>query len=71
MTDRRTVYTIVCFLGALALLLYGSAIYLLGRGIEVPDALWLAAGTASGSLGGLLVSTRSSPPGQEEEDLPT
>ena len=72
MTDRRTVFTIVCLIGALSCFLYGAAVYLIGiNGADaVPDALWLAAGNASGALITLLSSTKSGPASAEGESTP-
>ena len=64
MTDRKTVLLVVCFLGAFALLGLAGVVWLVSTG-TASDAVAIVStltGSALGSIGTLLVSTRSSEP---------
>lgn len=70
-SEQRTVLTVICFLGTAALLLIGGTIYLVHEvitldkitpaSVAVLTAVSGLAGTALGSLGTMLASTKSSP----------
>lgn len=62
MTDRLTVLVVVASLAALALLTAGGIIALAMSERGIPDALIGISSASIGALGGVLVSTRSSPP---------
>lgn len=61
-TSRTTVQMVVLLLGLVALTCVVGAIVLSYRDKAAPGELWTLAGTTSGALGALLVSTRSVPP---------
>lgn len=65
MADRFTVRAVVCFLGAFALLALTGLIWLTDHGVDATIIAGLA-GTALGSLGTLLATTKAGP---SEEDL--
>lgn len=49
----------------LSFLLYGVCAYLIVAGDDVPEALWLAAGNASGALVALLINSKNDTAPQE------
>lgn len=58
--NHQLVVRVVVFtLAALAVLLYTGAMLLTAAGRTVPGELWLGAGTATGALASLLVSSKS------------
>lgn len=61
-TSRTTVQMVVILLGVVALTCVIGAIILSFQDKAAPGELWTLAGTTSGALGALLVSTRSVPP---------